>query len=429
MFMESAECLDTSLWSGAGVGGLCHDGRVRTSDSISAAQARRIAIAAQQLGGPPRPMDAPPVNRGHLRRLLPSIGLLQIDSVNVLARAHYLPVFARLGPYPTEVLDAAVWSGRRRDRFLFETWAHVASLVPVELEPLLRWRREDDIVPWLAEHAQLAQDVIGVITERGPMSAGQIEKELALPGRGKAGWWEWSQTKYACEKLFADGVLGTAHRRGFERHYDLLQRIIPPEIQALPTPAERDAKRELVAAAARHHGIGTVRDLADYYRLPIRETKVALAELAEEGAVRRVSVEGWREPAYLHADARAPRRVSGRALLCPFDPLIWERARTERIFGVRYRIEIYTPAAKREYGYYVFPLLAGDRIVGRFDLKADRAAGVLRVQAAWVEPGADAAVALDAARSELPRMASWLGLNGIAVGDRGNLATELARGW
>ncbi len=397
-------------------------------ERISAAQARRIAIAAQQLDRPARSADKA-VNRGHLRRLLRSLGLLQIDSVNVLARAHYLPVYARLGPYPMEVLDAAAWPGRRQDRTMFETWAHVASLVPVELEPLLRWRRQGGAVAWLAEHSHVAKDVVDVITERGPMSAGQIEKELSLPGRDRAGWWEWSQTKYACEKLFSDGVLGTAYRRGFERHYDLLERIVPPGILATTAPAEPDAKRQLVALAARHHGIGSVRDLADYYRLPVADTKAALRDLAAEGVVRRVAVDGWGEPAYLHADARIPRRVSGQALLCPFDPLIWERSRTERIFGVRYRIEIYTPAARRQYGYYVFPLLVNDRIVGRFDLKADRAAGLLRVQAAWVEPDADPAVAVGAARAELSRMASWLGLDGISVADSGNLSAALPRRW
>lgn len=400
-----------------------------TLERISAAQARRIAIAAQQLADPPRRADAAPVNRGHLRRLLSALGLLQIDSVNVLARAHYLPVYSRLGPYAMSLLDAAAWPGGRQSRVLFETWAHVASLVPVEVEPLLRWRRQRGSVPWLTEHAHVAKDVVDIITERGPMSAGQIERELALPGRGRPGWWEWSQTKYACEKLFSDGVLGTAHRRGFERHYDLLTRIVPSAIQNRPTPPEADAKRQLVALAARHHGIGTVRDLADYYRLPVADTKAALADLIEAGIVRRVAVDGWREPAYLHADARIPRRVRGRALLCPFDPLIWERSRTERIFGVRYRIEIYTPAARRQYGYYVFPLLVGDRIVGRFDLKADRTAGVLRVQAAWAEPAVDPAVALSAARAELPRMAAWLGLTGVEVASRGNLAAALAPGW
>ncbi len=395
---------------------------------MSAAQARRIAIAAQQLAGPPRPADAPTINRGHLRRLVSAIGLLQIDSVNALARAHYLPVFARLGPYEMSLLDAACWPARG-ERMLFESWAHVASFAPVEIEPLLRWRRASDSVPWLTEHSEIAADVVDVITERGPMSAGQVEKELAVPGRSQSGWWEWSQAKYACEKLFYDGVLGTSYRRGFERHYDLLERIVPQAVLDLPTPSDRDAKRELVARAARHHGIGTARDLADYYRLTVTETRAALADLVEAGVVQRVTVEGWRGPAYLHADARIPRSVAGRALLCPFDPLIWERARAERIFGMRYRIGIYTPAHRRDYGYYVLPLLLGDRIAGRFDLKADRAAGRLRVQAAWIEPGAEVLSTVVAARAELERMASWLGLAGVTVADRGNLAGELARGW
>ena len=368
-----------------------------------------------------------PVNRGHLRRLLGAIGLLQIDSVNVLARAHYLPVFARLGPYPVALLDAAAWPARARDRMLLETWAHVASMVPVTMEPLLRWRRRRGAISWLGEHSAFADDVLAVITERGPMSAGQIEAELAAPGKGRSGWWEWSQTKRACELLFADGVIGTAYRRGFERHYDLLERIVPPDVLAAPTPTEADAKRALVELSARHHGIGTARDLADYYRLKVADTKVALADLVEAGTVTAVAVRGWREPAYLHAGARIPRRVHGEALLCPFDPLIWERARTERVFGIRYRIEIYTPAHRRVHGYYVFPLLLGDAIAGRFDLKADRASGRLLVQAAWAEPGVDPGAAASAAARQLARMAGWLGLADIEVTGRGTLAPMLRR--
>jgi len=394
------------------------------TSTLTVAQARRIAIAAQQLAGPPRPSGTP-VNRGHLRRLLGAIGLLQIDSVNVLARAHYLPVFARLGGYPPSLLDGAAWPARPRDRMLMETWAHVASLVPVTVEPLLRWRRRRGEVPWLTAHPTFAEDVLAVIRERGPLSAGQIEKVLAAPGRGRSGWWEWSQTKHACELLFAEGVLGTAHRRGFERCYDLLERIVPAAVLEEPTPSEADAKRALVELSARHHGIGTARDLADYYRLPVAATKTALAELQESGAVTKVVVRGWREPAYLHREARMPRRTSGAALLCPFDPLIWERSRTERLFGVHYRIEIYTPAAKRTHGYYVFLLLVGEAIAGRFDLKADRAAGRLLVQASWNEPGADAAVTAQAAAPQLVSMASWLGLADIEVAERGDLAGRL----
>jgi uncharacterized protein YcaQ len=393
---------------------------------LTAGQARRIAIAAQQLAGPPRPPGAP-VNRGHLRRLLDAIGLLQIDSVNVLARAHYLPVFARLGGYPRSLLDSAAWPSRPADRMLLETWAHVASLVPVTVEPLLRWRRRRGSIRWLEQHSAFADDVLALIAERGPLSAGDIERELAAPGPGRSGWGEWSQTKHACELLFADGVIGTAYRRGFERCYDLLERIVPAPILAVPTPAEADAKRALVELAVRHHGIGTAGDLADYYRLYVADTKAALADLIEAGTVQRVAVRGWREPAYLHADARIPRRVAGRALLCPFDPLIWERDRTERLFGVRYRIEIYTPAAKRVHGYYVFPLLVGETIAGRFDLKADRADRRLLVQAAWTEPGGDPGTAVVAAVQELRRMADWLDLDDIAVAERGDLAAKLRR--
>jgi len=394
--------------------------------TLTVGQARRIAIAAQQLASPPRPAGSP-VNRGHLRRLLSSIGLLQIDSVNVLARAHYLPVFARLGGYPKSLLDGAAWPARPQDRLLMETWAHVASMVPVTTEPLLRWRRRRGEVPWLKEHSAFAADVLDVVRERGALSAGQIEKVLAAPGRGRAGWWEWSQTKHACELLFAEGALGTSHRRGFERCYDLLERVVPPSVLAEPTPCEADAKRALVELSARHHGIGTVRDLADYYRLPVAATKSALLDLQEDGAVTKVAVRGWREPAYLHRDARQPRRVSGSALLCPFDPLIWERSRTERLFGVRYRIEIYTPAAKRVHGYYVFLLLVGETISGRFDLKADRGAGRLLVQAAWNESGVDPSTTVDAAVGQLRSMAAWLGLGEVVAADRGDLAAPLRR--
>lgn len=399
---------------------------VPLTETMSAAQARRIAIAAQHLHQAPRPPTAAPISRRHLRRLLPAIGVLQIDSVNVLARAHYVPIFSRLGPYQHSVLDDVVWPQATGQRILYESWAHMASMAPLTLEPYLRWQRNGGAVSWLAEHSDLARDVRAIITERGPMTAGGIEKVLAAPGRGKPGWWEWSQTKYACEKLFSDGVLGTAYRRGFQRYYDLMERIIPAEILNQPTPAVADAKRYLVTLAARHHGIGTVRDLADYYRLSMKETRTALRDMEADGVVRRVTVAGWKEPAFLHRDARIPRQVRGQALLCPFDPLIWERARTERLFGVRYRIEIYTPAHRRQYGYYVFPLLVGDKIVGRFDLKADRKAGLLRVQAAWAEPGTDSGLAAHAASEELARMTTWLDLDGIVVAPRGNLADALS---
>ena len=387
---------------------------------FTAAQARRTAIAAQRLASRPRD-GAAPLNLGHLRRLMDAVGLLQIDSVNVLARAHYLPVFSRLGPYPTELLDRAAWPAKSSDRVLYESWAHVASLVPVQVEPLLRWKRFKHEA-WLDHHPSLVSDVLDLLRERGPMSAGQIEKELQAPGPGRTGWWEWSDTKRTCEHLLITGALGVAYRRAFERHYDLIENVVPATVLAQPTPTERDAKRALVALAARHHGVGTAADLADYYRLKVGETKTALTDLVEDGVVRQVRVEGWRDLGYLYPDVAAPRAVHGQALLCPFDPLIFDRARTERLFGVRYRIGIYTPAAQREHGYYVFLLLIGDRIGARLDLKSDRSGGRLLVQSAWSEPGVDPGTAAPAAAQELNRMASWLGLPAIAVADRGDLA-------
>jgi uncharacterized protein YcaQ len=399
--------------------------------TLTAAQARRIAIAAQRLAGPPRAGAGRP-DAGHLRRLLSAIGLLQIDSVNVLARAHYLPVFSRLGPYPTTLLDRAAWPERPAHRTLLESWAHVASLIPMTVEPLLRWRQQAWDARWdrsggrLAEHPGFVDEVLALIGERGPMSAGDIEKALEAPGPGRSGWWEWSLTKRVCEQLFFVGATAVATRQSFERHYDLADRVVPAEIRARPTPAKADAVRELTALAAAHHGVGTARDLADYYRLSVADTKQALTDLIEDGVVLPAVVRGWSEPAYLHVEARVPRAVHGRALLCPFDPLIWERARTERLFGVRYRIEIYTPEPKRVYGYYVFPLLVGERIAGRFDLKADRKTSTLLVQASWLEPGEPAGATAEAAAAELGRMADWLGLSAVQVQPRGDLAGALA---
>ncbi|WP_245599461.1 winged helix-turn-helix domain-containing protein [Nakamurella lactea] len=396
--------------------------------TLTAAQARRTAIAAQGLH---RPRSAGgPINRGHLRRLVERIGVLQIDSVNVLARAHYLPVFARLGAYPTEVLDGAAWPARAKDRQLLESWAHVASLIPVELEPLLRYRQQFMADRWrprslLAEHPDFLDRVLEVIGGEGPISAGGVEKILEAPGKGRPGWWEWSATKRICEYLFLSGQTAVAGRRAFERQYDLTDRVLPAAVLAAPTPDPADAKRELVAMAIRHHGIGTAGDIADYYRLRVDDTQRALIELVEAGAVLPVRVTGWKDKAWLDAAAAMPRKAGGQALLCPFDPLIWHRPRTERIFDVHYRIEIYTPQHKRVHGYYVFPLLLGDSLVGRFDLKADRATGRLLVQASWLEPGAAAGPAAAAAADELAEMARWLGLGEVVVMPKGDLAREL----
>lgn len=395
--------------------------------SITAAQARRTAIAAQGLHR--RRSGATP-HRGTFGKLVNRIGVLQIDSVNVLARAHYLPAFSRLGAYRPELLDDIAWPKRNKDRVLLESWAHVASLVELELEPALRSRQQAMQERWrpndlIDAHPGLQERIIEVIRDAGPISAGGIEKILGAPGKGRPGWWEWSATKRISEYLFLGGVTAVAGRRSFERQYDLSERVVPQHIRDQPTLEPDDARRVLVQRAIRHHGIGTAGDIADYYRLKIAGTEQALADLVEQGSVLPVTVRGWKERGYLDATAAMPRKVDGQALLCPFDPLIWHRPRTERMFGMHYRIEIYTPEAKRTYGYYVFPLLVGDAFVGRFDLKADRAEGSLLVQASWLEPGADPAVDCEAAAVELAEMARWLGLSRVVVKDRGDLARQL----
>lgn len=382
------------------------------SERVSLALARRIALAAQGFGGE-RPAAA---GSRELGRTIARLGLHQIDSVNVLVRAHYLPAFSRLGPYDRGLLDRAAW-GPRRERRLFEYWAHEASLLPLALHPLLRWRMAkaergeigwDSLKAYAAERRAEAEAILARIRAEGPLAASDFEE-----GRSRSGWWEWGDTKRALEWLFWAGLIATATRRAsFERVYDLTERAIPAAILALPTPAEADAQRALVARAAAALGIGTETDLRDYFRLKPEPARRAVAELAEEGVLIPVEVEGWARPAYLHRDARRPRRLSGQALVAPFDPLVWERSRTERLFGFRYRIEIYTPAEKRRHGYYVLPFLLGDRLVARVDLKADRKASRLLVQGVTFEPGApvEARERLDA---ELGLMAEWLELDSV----------------
>jgi uncharacterized protein YcaQ len=381
----------------------------RSSNTLSLAAARRIALAAQGFGVPRRAV----ANWAPLGRTLERIALHQIDSVNVLARAHYLPTFSRLGPYDRTLLDRAAW-GRRRERRLFEYWAHEASLLPLALQPLLRWRmaRADrgeigwgHLRVYAGERRAEAEAVLARIRADGPMAGSDFEE-----GKGRSGWWEWGHTKQALEWLFWAGHVTTATRRGsFERVYDLPERVLPPAILALPSPDEADAHRHLVALSARALGVAAAADLRDYFRLGVEETRIAIAELVEAGTLLPVAVEGWRQPAFLHAEARRPRRIAGQALLAPFDPLVWERARTERLFGFRYRIEIYTPAEKRVHGYYVLPFLMDERLVARVDLKSDRQRGLLLARNVHLEPGAPAETR-DRLRAELETMAGWLGL-------------------
>lgn len=396
---------------------------------LSAAQARRIALAAQGFADP-RPSGR--VDARHIRRVLERVGLLQLDSVNVFCRSHYLPVYARLGPYPREALDrlTAHTAGPVR-RELFEYWAHEASLIPVELQPYLRWRMaraNDDawgsMVRIARDFPQLVHDVFDLVSRKGPIRAGDtgIPRPDPRPGH----MWNWHDGKVALEYLFWSGRITAARRVNFERHYDLPERVLPAEIIAAPTPPVEQAQRELVRIAARGMGVATEPDLGDYFRLPRAESKQRVAELVEARELIPVSVDGWRAPAYLWPEARRPRRITGRTLLSPFDSLIWFRERTERLFGFRYRIEIYTPAAKRQYGYYVLPFLLGDSLVARVDLKSDRQAGVLRVQGAFAEPGVDVLYVATELAAELATTAKWLELDGVVVGERGDLAAPLS---
>ena len=386
---------------------------------LSVAEARAIAITAQGLSVPRRAATT----RRHVRGLVEDLGAIQIDSVNVLVRAHYLPAFARLGAYDVSHLDSLA---HRAPRAVFEYWGHEASLLPVALHPLLRWRmaqphRWKMVRTFGQRKRALVATVLAQVAERGPLAAGDLE----LPStRKKSGWWEWSDAKKAIEWLFWTGQVTSAARRGFERLYDLPERVLPAAIVDAPTPSPADARRRLVELAARALGVATDKDLRDYYRLPLAPTRAAIADLVDAGTLRPMTVAGWPR-AYLHRDATArPIDPARTALLSPFDSMIWSRERTARLFGMTYRIEIYTPAPRRVHGYYVLPLLLGDRLVARVDLKADRAAGALLVQAAHAEPRmpreAPAALA-----GELAAMAAWLGLGRVAVAGRGDLAARL----
>jgi uncharacterized protein YcaQ len=396
------------------------------SPDLSAGQARRIALAAQGLADP-RPARAP--HGGQFRKLAARLGAIQIDSVNVVARTHYLPAFSRLGAYPQAMLETEAW-GRRPS--LFEYWGHEASLMPLELQPLFRWRMQrasaGEMWTGLARFGRERRDYIeGVLAEigrRGPVSGGDFSEGPRATGS----WgWNWSNGKRALEWLFWSGLISVKTRRGFERVYDLTEKVIPPAILEVPTPDEADAQRQLVRLSAQAMGIATEGDLRDYFRLGLADTRARVGELVEAGELTSVQVKGWRQPAYLAPDVRVPRRARAVALLSPFDNLIWRRERTERLFGARVRLEIYTPAHKREHGYYVLPFLQGEAITARVDLKSDRKSGVLLVQSAHLEPGARAEAVAPALAGELRRMSGWLGLGEVAVKPKGELAADLAR--
>ncbi|MGE3249964.1 MAG: winged helix-turn-helix domain-containing protein [Hyphomonadaceae bacterium] len=391
---------------------------------LSPVLARRIAIAAQGLDKQ-RPTRA---TRAHVERVIARLGVLQIDAVNVVARAHYMPLLSRLGAYDVSALDAA-WLGKKRS--CFEYWGHEASILPYDAHHLFRWRMQrvangEGRKHWTAYQKAdrgFLDSVVDELRERGPLSA----SELSEAGERKGPWWGWSEGKLAMEYLFMVGRVTTHSRRGFERIYDLPERVHPTHVLEAPTPDPQEAVRELARRALCAMGVATSADIADYYRLPPERMKQAMSELVEMGAALPASVPGWKNAAYLDPNARMPRRVNAAALLSPFDPLVWRRERVERLFGFDYRIEIYVPQEKRKFGYYVLPFLLNDALVARVDLKADRAASALLVQASHLEPGADEADVAPALAEELRTMRDWLGLEEIKVMRKGDLAKALAR--
>lgn len=387
---------------------------------VSPAQARRIALAAQGFGAP----ASPSVGTRQLNLAIDRLGLVQIDSVNVFERSHYLPLFARLGSYDRTLLDRLTFA--RGGRYT-EYWAHEAAFLPTTSWPLWRWKMSDyrdayanDAGSWSNANRPMLDWLLAELRASGPLRASDIEHESNVR---QGPWWGWSDVKRGLEVLFRTGEVVSAGRTRFERTYGLPEQILPASI--LDTEVSReDAQRELMRHSAKAHGIGTVSDLADYFRLKTADATAALRDLDEQGEIERVEVPGWKRPTFVHRDARLPRRIDADALLSPFDPVAWERARAERLFGFHYRIEIYTPQPKRVFGYYVLPVLQGDSLVARVDLKSDRQQGVLRVQAAWHEAGQT--VDVERLAALLGRTAEWQGLGSVEVVDRGDLAPALA---
>ena len=390
-------------------------------------EARRIALAAQGFRQQSRDR---PAGWAKLASTIDEMHLLQIDSVNVLTRSHYLPLFSRAGTYDRAALDKRTLA--RSNRHVFECWAHEASLVPLQLHPLMRWRmhraqKGDGIYTGFDNFARdekaFLKNTLAFIAKNGPVRAAEI------PGAGKSsgGWWGWSKGKIAVECLFDHGLVTASHRDSFERLYDIPDRVIPPEILALPTPVEEESFQRLMLMSAEALGIGTEIDLRDYFRLPVADARRALQSLVTEKKLIEVKVLGWPKPAYVLPSVKTPRKAGGTALLSPFDPLVWNRDRAERLFNFHYRIEIYTPEGKRRYGYYVLPFLMGEEIVGRVCLKADREAGVLRANAIHAEEMAVHSEVAPALAAELQRMSAWLGLDKVEAGKKGNLASGLRK--
>jgi uncharacterized protein len=389
-------------------------------------QARRYALAAQGFTGT-RPAGR--VDVRHFRKVVDTIGVVQLDSVNVFARTHYMPFFSRLGPYDADRLDGWLWGSGE----MFEYWAHMAAVIPTPHHRLFRWRMKrsgvwDSFQDLVDREPEYLDRVLAQVEEQGPLRVGDLEE----PGtRSGESMWNWNNGKIALEYLFVKGVITSAGRPNFARLYDLTERVVPKEHLEAETPHEDDAVEELLLMSARSLGVGTASDLADYYRIGMPPGRIKdwsklvrdkLDGLADRGDLERVTVEGWDKTAYLHPEAPLPRETRGTALLSPFDNLIFFRDRVERLWDFHYRIEIYTPAPKRVYGYYVLPFLLDGHLVGRVDLKSDRSESALLVRGSYGEPGIDKVAVGRALRHELESVASWLGLDEVRVADRGDLA-------
>lgn len=396
-------------------------------ETLSAAEARRLVLAAQGLSG--RRPEMPCAR--DVRKLSQKLGVFQIDSVNVLVRAHYMPLFSRLGAYDRSILDHESYRGKRRS--LFEYWGHEASLLPVSLYPCFRWRMADaekgegiysGIARFARENRPFVEEVFRQVESRGPLSA----SELKEGGKGEGNWWGWAPGKTALEYLFWAGRITTATRRGagFERVYDLPERALPSSVISAPAPTREEAQRTLLKIAISSLAVATEKDLRDYYRLPTGDTKARIAEMVEEGSLASVQVKGWGTPAFMGPAARLSRLKAPCTLLAPFDPLVWERNRAERLFDFRHRIEIYVPEHKRTFGYYVLPVLLGDRIVARVDLKADRAGRALLVRSAHIENHAALADVGEPLAEALSDMAEWLDLDCVRVAEKGSLSDVLS---
>jgi uncharacterized protein YcaQ len=398
--------------------------------TLAADEARRLALHSLGLTRK-RPARA---GLQHVRATAERLGAIQIDSVNVLARAHYLPTFSRYGSYRTEALDELAYDKRE----LFEYWGHAACLLPMEMYPLMRWRMERQRDAWSRNGSSSAfvEEVYREVADRGPISAG----EISIAGKSTGPWWGWSRGKVAVEILLAQGRLAISGRRRFERLYDVTERVIPRHALDAPPLTEREAKQQLFVRAARAMGVGTARDIAQYFhvdtwwdrrsqngRVKPANLQELFDELSEDGRLQVAQVEGWKRPGYMVPDASVPRAVDTRALVSPFDPVLWERKWAKAVFDFDYQIEIYVPEPRRVYGYYVLPFLLGDRFVARLDLKADRKTSTLLVQSAHREAGTNGAHVADPLAAELRSLATWLSLEKIRLTQRGNLARDLSK--